>query len=79
LATRPKKNPLHHVSAEQDLVLWTKHIAKAIREGTLGRVQWENVAEEIEGMGVREALAVSGLLGRIISTMLGSSTKQVSR
>jgi hypothetical protein len=55
---------------DEDLYLWTKHVAKAIREGTLAAAERENVAEEIEGIGVRDALALSKLLGRIISTML---------
>jgi hypothetical protein len=55
---------------EEDLYLWTKHVAKAIRDGTLDPAEWENVADEIEGIGVRDALAISDLLGRILSTML---------
>src|SRR3954462_2055480 len=66
-----KKQPDHTMSLlEEDLYLWTKHVAKAIRDGTLDPAEWENVADEIEGIGVRDALAISDLLGRIPSTML---------
>jgi len=53
-----------------DLYLWTRQTAKAIREGTLDPAEMANVAEEVEGIGTDHAMRLSNVLGRILSLFL---------
>jgi hypothetical protein len=53
-----------------DLYLWTRQTARAIREGTLDPAEMTNVAEEIEGIGTDHAMRLSNVLGRILSLFL---------
>lgn len=39
---------------DQDFVLWAQHQAELMRAGRFELVDWENVAEEIEGLGVSD-------------------------
>jgi hypothetical protein len=55
---------------DDDLYLWTKETARAIREGTLDPDEMTNVGEEIEGIGTREATCIPNVLCRILSTFL---------
>jgi hypothetical protein len=54
----------------EDLYLWTRETARAIREGTLDPAEMTNVAEEIEGIGTDHAMRLYNVLSRILSIFL---------
>ena len=47
---------------EEDFVLWTKRQAALIRARKLDLVDWENVAEEIESLGISDRRELGGRL-----------------
>src|SRR5947207_4390031 len=55
---------------DEDFFAWTKHQAKALRaaarSGTNQPLDWENLAEEIEGLGVSERSALGSHIMRIV-------------
>jgi hypothetical protein len=59
---------------DQDLVLWSQEQARALREeGQLGsnpRIDWENVAEEIESLGKSDRRALASRIANIIEHLL---------
>ncbi len=63
-------NDLYH----RDLALWSGQQASALRDAGRVRsnspVDWEHVAEEIEGLGSAERSALSSLIGTIIEHLL---------
>lgn len=59
---------------DQDLVLWSQEQAQAIREeglrGSNARIDWENVAEEIESLGKSDRRGLGSHIGNIIEHLL---------
>ena len=59
---------------EQDLFLWTREQAQALRaaarSGTNLPIDWENVAEEIESLGRSDRNEISSRVGTIIEHLL---------
>ena len=53
---------------KQDFVLWTKEQAGALRrsKGSNLPLDWENLAEEIEGLGISQRTALNSQLRRIL-------------
>jgi len=49
---RPAEHLDHGAGYEEDFVLWTRHQAALIRAGRFDLIDWENVAEEIESLGI---------------------------
>jgi hypothetical protein len=49
---RPAEHLDRSAGYEEDLVLWTKRQAALIRARQLDLVDWDNVAEEIESLGI---------------------------
>jgi Domain of unknown function DUF29 len=59
---------------EEDLVLWSEQQAEALRAaargGTNRPIDWENVAEEIESLGISQRSALSSQIRRIVRHFL---------
>ena len=59
---------------DQDLVLWSQEQARALREealrGSNARIDWENVAEEIESLGRSDRRAVSSHIAIVIEHLM---------
>ncbi|HKS87940.1 MAG TPA: DUF29 domain-containing protein [Stellaceae bacterium] len=59
---------------DEDFVLWSKQQAEALRaagSGTTNRpIDWENVAEEIESLGISQRSALKSQIGRIIEHLM---------
>lgn len=59
---------------DQDLVLWSEEQARALREegqrGSNARIDWENVAEEIESLGKSDRRALASHISNIIEHLL---------
>jgi hypothetical protein len=59
---------------DQDLVLWSQEQAQAIREegqrGSNARIDWENVAEEIESLGKSDRRAVGSHVAVILEHLI---------
>ncbi len=58
----------------QDVYLWSREQAAALRKaaeaGSNLRIDWENVAEEIESVGNSERLALSSQIARIVEHLM---------
>ncbi len=59
---------------EQDFFLWTREQASALRSALRANanlpIDWENVAEEIEGLGRSDRREISSRIGTIIEHLL---------
>ena len=55
---------------EEDFVLWTKRQAALIRARKLDLVDWENVAEEIESLGISDRRELGGRLEVLMMHLL---------
>jgi Domain of unknown function DUF29 len=59
---------------DQDLVLWSQEQAQALREegqrGSNARIDWANVAEEIESLGKSDRRALASHIANIIEHLL---------
>ncbi len=59
---------------DEDIVAWSKQQAEALRAAARGRsnqpIDWENVAEEIEDLGVSQRSAVASYVMRIIQHLV---------
>jgi hypothetical protein len=53
-----------------DFYTWTRGTAQAIREGSFDAVDWESVAEELEGMGRSEQRELESRLGVLLAHLL---------
>jgi Domain of unknown function DUF29 len=51
---------------ERDYVLWTEKTAEQLKRKDFADVDWENLIEEIESMGISERRAVESFLTRLI-------------
>lgn len=69
-AARPDVVGERGAGYDDDFHLWTRHQAELIRSGQLGRVDRENVAEEIESLGKRERRALESRLEVLIMHLL---------
>lgn len=59
---------------ERDFLAWSEHQTKALREAAQTRsnqlFDWENLAEEIEGLGISQKSALGSQVRRIIHHLL---------
>lgn len=55
---------------DSDIVLWSERQADALRRRDSNRIDWDNVAEEIESVGSEQRHAVESLLINIMQHML---------
>lgn len=55
---------------EADFVAWTAHQARLLREGPRNSLDWDHLAEEIEGLGRAERRALVSQLTRLIAHLL---------
>lgn len=71
------------VGYEQDFVQWTREQAEALRvaarSGANLPVDWENVAEEVEGLGRSERNELASRIGTIIEHLLKLQSSPASR
>jgi hypothetical protein len=51
---------------EEDFVLWTEKTAQLLKRKEFDSVDWENLIEEVEGMGKSDRQAVESLLTRLL-------------
>jgi hypothetical protein len=58
----------------EDFVLWSRHQAEVLRAAARGgsnrQLDWDNLAEEIEGLGISQRSALHSQLRRIIRHLL---------
>jgi hypothetical protein len=70
---------------ETDILTWSEHQADLLRRvgagerGINDRIDWENVAEEIESVGRSELAAVKSLLVQALAHMLKAEAWPLSR
>jgi hypothetical protein len=55
---------------DEDFVLWTEHQAALIRAGRFELVDWDNVAEEIESLGISDRRPLRHRLGVLMKHLL---------
>ncbi|HJU16241.1 MAG TPA: DUF29 domain-containing protein [Stellaceae bacterium] len=59
---------------DEDFVLWSQHQAEALRaasrDGGNGPLDWENLAEEIESLGISQRTALRRQIRRIIRHLI---------
>lgn len=55
---------------EQDFALWIEETTRALKSGHLSQVDWENLIEEVESLGIRERNAVESFLVRLLEHLL---------
>jgi hypothetical protein len=55
---------------DEDFVLWAQHQAELMRAGGFDLVDWENVAEEIEGLGQSDLQQLGNRLDVLITHLL---------
>jgi hypothetical protein len=55
---------------DEDFVLWSEHQAALIRAGRFELVDWENVAEEIESLGISDRRQLRNRLGVLMMHLL---------
>jgi hypothetical protein len=55
---------------EQDYQLWLETIIEQLRQGRFSAVEWENLIEELEGMGRSDRRAMISLLTRLLEHLL---------
>ncbi len=55
---------------DRDYALWLEITVEKLKQGHFDDVDWENVIEEIEGMGRSERQAIESLLTRLLEHLL---------
>jgi hypothetical protein len=74
MKAKPRNSPMPATSApalhDQDFHTWTTGTARAIREGRFDAVDWESVAEELEGIGRSEQRELESRLGVLLAHLL---------
>jgi hypothetical protein len=70
---------------DDDILLWSEHQAELLRRRAAGelvndaKIDWPNVAEEIEDVGRSELRSVESLLGQALRHMLKAEAWPLSR
>jgi hypothetical protein len=64
---------------ETDFALWIEQTAQQLRSGTFEEVDWENVIEEIESLGLSDKRALRSQVTRVIMHLLKWDYQQQRR
>ena len=55
---------------DADFALWIEETTRALKSGHLAQVDWENLIEEVESLGIRERHAVESFFVRLLEHLL---------